>query len=207
MNKDPYNVIVAGVGGQGNVLSSQLIGTVLVNEGYKVTIGETYGASQRGGSVMSHLRISRKRQYGPLIPPRSADLVIALEPSEAARVLTRYGNRTTVAVVNTRPVYSIDVTSGAIGYPEMSDLLIKIESLTSKTYFLDATEKALEMGNPILANIMMIGAVAAADFLPVTESSLERAITEVLSSEKVSVNLKAFAIGKELVRCQTSAVQ
>src|SRR5512139_2469372 len=95
MNKDPYNVIVAGVGGQGNVLSSQLIGTVLVNEGYKVTIGETYGASQRGGSVMSHVRISRKRQCGPLIPPRSADLVIALEPSEAARVLSRYGNRTT----------------------------------------------------------------------------------------------------------------
>jgi indolepyruvate ferredoxin oxidoreductase, beta subunit len=207
MNKDPYNVIVAGVGGQGNVLSSQLIGTVLVNEGYKVTIGETYGASQRGGSVMSHVRISRKRQYGPLIPPASADLVIALEPSEAARVLARYGNRTTVAVVNTRPVYSIDVTSGAIGYPEMSDLLAKIESLTSKTYFLDATEKALEMGNPILANIMMIGAVSAANFLPVTESNLEQAITEVLSSEKVSVNLKAFTIGKELVRCQTSAAR
>jgi len=90
--KDPYNVIVAGVGGQGNVVGSQLIGAMLVDMGYRVTIGETYGASQRGGSVMSHLRISKARQYGPLIPPRSADLVIALEPSEAARVLGRYGN-------------------------------------------------------------------------------------------------------------------
>lgn len=86
MTKDPYNVIVTGVGGQGNVLASQLIGSVMVELGYKVTIGETYGASQRGGSVMSHLRISKNRQYGPLIPPKCADLVIALEPSEAARV-------------------------------------------------------------------------------------------------------------------------
>ena len=202
MNKDPYNIIVAGVGGQGNVLGSQLIGTVLVNQGYKVTIGETYGASQRGGSVMSHVRISAKRQYGPLIPPRSADLVIALEPSEAARVLARYGNRNTVAVVNTRPIYSIDVTSGAIPYPDMDSLLDKIRSLTSKTYFLDATDKALQMGNPILANIIMLGAVSAAGMLPITESGLEKAISEVLSPEKVPVNLEAFSVGKELVGCQ-----
>jgi indolepyruvate ferredoxin oxidoreductase beta subunit len=205
MNKDPYNIIVAGVGGQGNVLGSQLIGTVLVNQGYKVTIGETYGASQRGGSVMSHVRISSKRQYGPLIPPRSADLVIALEPSEAARVLARYGNRNTVAVVNTRPIYSIDVTSGAIPYPDMDSLLKKIRSLTSETYFLDATDNALKMGNPILANIIMLGAVSAAGMLPLTESGLEKAISEVLSPERVPVNLEAFSTGKELVGSQTRA--
>ncbi|MBI5248259.1 MAG: indolepyruvate oxidoreductase subunit beta [Desulfomonile tiedjei] len=204
MNKDPYNLVVAGVGGQGNVLGSQLIGTVLVNQGYKVTIGETYGASQRGGSVMSHVRISAKRQYGPLIPPRFADLVIALEPSEAARVLARYGNRNTVAIVNTRPVYSIDVTGGAVHYPETNGLMEKIRSLTSKAYFLDATDRALQMGNPILANIIMIGAVSAAGILPITESNLEKAISEVLSSEKVSVNLKAFAVGKELIASQIS---
>ncbi len=207
MNKDPYNIIVAGVGGQGNVLGSQLIGTVLVNQGYKVTIGETYGASQRGGSVMSHVRISSKRQYGPLIPPRSADLVIALEPSEAARVLARYGNRNTVAVVNTRPIYSIDVTSGAIPYPDMDSLLKKIRSLTSETYFLDATDNALKMGNPILANIIMLGAVSAAGMLPLTESGLEKAISEVLSPERVPVNLEAFSTGKELVGSRREPIE
>ncbi len=64
--KDPLNVIITGVGGQGNVLISQLIGKALVKEGHHVTIGETYGASQRGGAVMSHLRISRREQYGPV---------------------------------------------------------------------------------------------------------------------------------------------
>ena len=108
MNQDPYNVVVCGVGGQGNVVASQLMGAILVGQGFKVTIGETYGASQRGGSVMSHVRISRTLQLGPLMPPRAAHLVIALEPSEAARVLAQFGNPETVSVVNTRPVHPVD---------------------------------------------------------------------------------------------------
>ncbi|MCA1960576.1 MAG: indolepyruvate oxidoreductase subunit beta [Desulfomonile sp.] len=197
--KDPYNVIVAGVGGQGNVVGSQLIGAVLVNSGYRVTIGETYGASQRGGSVMSHLRISKTRQYGPLIPPRSADLVIALEPSEAARVLGKYGNPGTVGVVNSRPVYPVDVISGVLSYPPTDELLQAVDSLCAKMYVLDATERALELGNPILANIIMIGAVATAGLLPITESGLEQAIRELMSDDKVSINLTAFRLGGEMV--------
>lgn len=199
MEKDPYNVVVAGVGGQGNVVGTQLLGMVLANQGYKVTIGETYGASQRGGSVMSHLRLSRKRQYGPLIPPHRADLVLALEPSEATRVLSRYGNRETIAVVNTRPVYPVDVTSGAATYPDPDKLLAKIRSLCKRAYFLGATDKALELGNAILANIIMIGAVSGAQILPITEEELGRAISDSISPQRVDVNLKAFAIGKELI--------
>lgn len=199
MKKDPYNVVVSGVGGQGNVVGTQLMGMVLTNQGFKVTIGETYGASQRGGSVMSHMRISQKMQYGPLIPPGHADLVIALEPSEAARVLGRYGNRKTVAVVNTRPVYPVDVTSGSASYPDLDKLCEKIVSLCKEAYFLSATEKALELGNPILANLVMIGAVAAADLLPITEPLLAQAVSDCISPQKVDVNIRAFSIGKQLI--------
>ena len=66
--KDPFNMIVTGVGGQGNVVASHVLGQILVNQGYVITIGETYGASQRGGSVMSHIRISLKESFPPLIP-------------------------------------------------------------------------------------------------------------------------------------------
>jgi len=197
--KDPYNVIVAGVGGQGNVVGSQLMGSVLVDMGYRVTIGETYGASQRGGSVMSHLRISKVRQYGPLIPPHSADLVIALEPSEAVRVLGRFGNPATVGVVNTRPVYPVDVISGALSYPVADELLQMVRSLCARAYLLDATDRALELGNPILANIIMIGAVSGASLLPITESGLERAIREHMTADKVDINLTAFRLGLEMV--------
>jgi indolepyruvate ferredoxin oxidoreductase, beta subunit len=201
MEKDPYNVVVAGVGGQGNVLGTQLLGAVLVDQGYKVTIGETYGASQRGGSVMSHMRVSKTDQYGPLIPPRCADLVIALEPSEAVRVLAQYGNPNTVTVVNTRTIFPIDVTSGNLSYPEKDALMAKIIELSKKAFFLEATEKALELGNPILANIIMIGAVSGAGILSITEVELAKAIRENISSDKVEVNLKAFAIGKEMTNC------
>ena len=78
--KDPLNIIITGVGGQGNVMLSQLVGQVLVRNGFHATIGETYGASQRGGAVISHLRVSRLQQYGPLIGEGQADLIIGLEP-------------------------------------------------------------------------------------------------------------------------------
>src|SRR5512135_3720057 len=106
-----YNLIITGVGGQGNVLSSQLIGQALVGKGFFVTIGETYGASQRGGSVMSHIRLSSRKQLSPLISRGQADVVLGLEPVEALRVLTVYGNRKTVVLTNTRPIYPVDVTS------------------------------------------------------------------------------------------------
>jgi indolepyruvate ferredoxin oxidoreductase beta subunit len=199
MEKDPYNVVVAGVGGQGNVVGTQLMGVVLVDKGYKVTIGETYGASQRGGSVMSHMRISRTDQYGPLIPPNCADLVVALEPTEAVRVLAQYGNRNTLAMVNTRAIFPVDVISGNTSYPEKEALINKITALSKSAYFLEATEKALELGNPILANIIMIGAVSGAGILPITADDLEKAISDNISSDKVDINLKAFAIGREMI--------
>lgn len=200
MDKDPFNLVVCGVGGQGNVLASRLIGGILVEQGYKVTIGETYGASQRGGSVMSHVRISKTQQYGPLMPPGSADLVMALEPSEAARVLVQFGNPETVSVVNTRPVQPVDVISGDVPYPDLSLLLKRIESLSKKTYFLEATIKALELGNPILANIMLIGATAETGLLSITEKELASIVSDYLSPDKVEINLKAFRLGRDMVR-------
>lgn len=200
MTKDPFNVVVAGVGGQGNVVASLLIGSVLVDLGYKVTIGETYGASQRGGSVMSHLRISSTRQYGPLIPPRCADLVIALEPSEAVRVLGQFGNRETVSVVNTRPVYPVDVISGLIPYPPLEQIIDKIKSLSKTTYLLPATEKAMELGSPVLANIILIGAAAGAGLLPINEEGLGKAVREYMSPDKEDINKKAFQLGKDLAQ-------
>jgi len=87
--KDPYNIIITGVGGQGNVLASRLLGGMLAGKGYLVTIGETFGASQRGGSVMSHLRISGKSVASPQIPRGRADVIVSLEPAEAVRVMAR----------------------------------------------------------------------------------------------------------------------
>jgi len=127
--KDPMNLIITGVGGQGNVLASQLIGRALVRQNFYVTIGETYGATQRGGAVMSHLRISRESQFSPLIPEGQADIVVALEPVEALRVIGQYGNPSVSAVVNSRPIFPTAVTVGDAEYPSFQKIQETIRGL------------------------------------------------------------------------------
>jgi len=197
---DPYNVIITGVGGQGNVMASRVVGNMLSRKDLSITIGETFGASQRGGSVMSHLRISAGSYWSPQIPKGSCHLVISLEPTEAIRVLMNYGNPNVKVLCNTRPVHAIGVISGEHQYPAMDDVTSWIEELSEACWFLDATEKALEMGNPILGNIMMIGAAAGIGALPLDREDFEAVISETFSSDKLDLNLKAFERGVSMVQ-------
>ena len=172
--KDPLNVIVTGVGGQGNVLISQLIGKALVKGGHHVTIGETYGASQRGGAVMSHLRISRQEQYGPLIPEGQADVILGLEPVETMRVLAQYGNPGVIVIANSRPVYTMAVTTGMAAYPADQEIESMLKELSRTAWLIDATTIALELGAPILTNTVMAGALIGSQALPLTPELLYR---------------------------------
>lgn len=198
-NEKSHNVIITGVGGQGNVLSSQLIGQALVAKGYFVTIGETYGASQRGGSVMSHLRISGQKPLSPLIPRGKADVVVGLEPVESLRVLTVYGNPETVVLTNTRPIYPVDVTSGNEKYPEMEDIQKSLEELSSKVYKIRATEKALEMGLPILSNMVMLGALLETRFLPLSMEEFRETLAKNFDERRLKTNLRALEEGRKMV--------
>lgn len=199
-NKDSSNLIITGVGGQGNVLASQLIGQAFVGKGYFVTIGETYGASQRGGPVMSHIRISKKKQRSPLIPRGKGDILVAMEPVEALRVLAVYGNPDVVALVNTRPIYPIDVTTGEEPYPELDDIKKRIDELSTSAYFIDATEKAIQMGSPILGNMIMIGALLELKLLPLSLSEFCDTLSRNLADKKLDVNLKAIEEGRKAVQ-------
>jgi indolepyruvate ferredoxin oxidoreductase beta subunit len=198
--KDPLNLIITGVGGQGNVLASQLVGRALVRENFYVTIGETYGASQRGGAVMSHLRISKESQHSPLIPEGQADIVVALEPVEALRVIGQYGNPSVAAVVNSRPIYPTAVTVGEAEYPSLEKIKQTIYELARKAWFIDATEIALSFGSPIFTNIIMVGALAGTNLLPLNRKKFEEAIKESFPSTHVADNLKAFARGLEMTQ-------
>ncbi len=200
LSKDPFNVIIGGVGGQGNVLASQILGEMLVAKGYVVTIGETYGASQRGGAVMSHLRISAHVQFSPLIPEGRCDLLVALEPVEGLRILATYGNPRVMTLLNTRPIYPIDVISGDLPYPEVSKVVQKIRELSSRLWTLNATEIALGMGDPIYANMVMLGALCAIDVLPVDRQAFESVVCALLPFRSAEENLKAFDHGGEAVR-------
>jgi indolepyruvate ferredoxin oxidoreductase beta subunit len=193
--RDPYNIVITGVGGQGNVMASRVLSNMLVRRGFRITIGETFGMSQRGGAVMSHIRVSARTQWSPQIPRGKADMVVALEPVEALRVLKTYGHPGVKAVINTRPIYPVGVITGALDYPPLREIEDSVRSLSSGAWFLDATDEALKLGNPILGNIIMIGAVTAIRELPVSREDFQEVIGQTLPPDKLAVNLQAFDIG------------
>jgi indolepyruvate ferredoxin oxidoreductase beta subunit len=198
--KDPMNVIITGVGGQGNVMASRVLAGMLVSEGYFVTIGETFGMSQRGGSVMSHLRISRESVLSPQIPQGKADIIVGLEPAEALRVLTRYGNPDVAVLINSRVVYPIGVITGELSYPSLSEIESIFKKLTAHSWLIDATIAAVELGNPVLSNIVMIGAFTKTGLLPIDRIAFAREINKSMSADKCALNLKAFDAGCEMIK-------
>ncbi len=200
--RDPFNLIITGVGGQGNVMASRVLSGMLVDRGLTVTIGETFGASQRGGSVMSHIRVSAEGTWSPQIPKGKADVVVALEPAEAVRVLAAYGHPGVIVLTNTRPVYPIGVITGELNYPSLEEIRTSLEGISARLWLIDATDTAVRLGNPILANIVMIGALAGAGILPLTLEDFRTAMGRTLSAEKLEVNLKAFATGMSTTESQ-----
>jgi indolepyruvate ferredoxin oxidoreductase beta subunit len=199
LRKDPYNIVITGVGGQGNVMASRVLSRMLVRRGYRVTIGETFGMSQRGGSVMSHIRVSEKGVWSPQIPKGMADLVVALEPVEAIRVLADYGNPGVTVMVNLRPICPVGVITGEEEYPSLDEIKRIVTALSARACFLPATDEAIRLGNPILGNIVMIGTVAGLNILPVDREIFETVIREGMPAARVEANLRAFAIGEAAV--------
>ena len=197
--KDPINVIITGVGGQGNVLASRVLAGMLVDAGFYVTIGETFGMSQRGGSVMSHLRISEKSVRSPQIPQGRADIIVALEPVEALRVLARYGNPAIAVLSNSRVVYPIGVITGELNYPSLTEIQNVLRRTSAKNWLIDATGEAVRLGNPVLSNIIMIGALSATELLPFSRREFEKEIARNMTADKRRINLAAFDIGAGMI--------
>jgi len=190
---------MGGVGGQGNVMASRVLSNMLVRKGFQVTIGETFGASQRGGSVMSHIRVSTRSAWSPQIPKGRADIVVALEPIEAVRILRNYGNSHVKVLANTRPIYPVGVISGELDYPSLGEIEEFVNRVSLASWFIDATGEAMKLGNPVLANIIMIGALSRIEELPLDREDFSVVIGRSLPAGKQDLNLKAFDIGSSLL--------
>jgi indolepyruvate ferredoxin oxidoreductase beta subunit len=195
LEKDPLNLIIAGVGGQGNILASQIVATAGIKEGLYVTVGETYGASQRGGPVMSHIRFSARAQCGPLIPEGEADIIVGLEPIEALRIIGDFGNPKTRVIVSPRPIYPIWVLSGQAKYPPVEEVLQKLGELVAEVRVVKAIQEG-ETG--LAANVVMVGALAGSGMLPIAVKYFEESIKEIVAPKDLDLNLQAFRKGVEL---------
>jgi len=198
LGKEPLNLIIGGVGGQGNVLMAQLVGQALVQRGYTASVGDTYGVSQRGGPVASHVRISNDRSYGPLIPAGHADIILTLEPAEALRLLSELGNPATIVITNSRPVYPPDVSSGKAVYPKANDLFEALRRFSARCMVVDASAAALSMGDPIFTNIIMLGVLVGADVVPLERQDMADVLAERFKGTVLDRNLSALDKGIEL---------
>lgn len=197
LDKDPLNLIITGVGGQGNVFASQIVASAGIKEGLFVTVGETYGASQRGGSVMSHVRFSATAQFGPLISEGQADIVVGMEPVEALRVMAEFGNPDTRVIVSPRPIYPPWVLAGQATYPPIEEILDKLGKLARSVDVVRAAED--DGDKPAPANILMMGALAGSGLLSIPAESYEEAMREIMAPKDLEINLEAFRKGARAI--------
>jgi len=193
------NLIITGVGGQGNVLASQIVGRAAVRKGFRVTIGETFGLSQRGGPVMSHIRLSEEKNHGPIIPPNKADYIVGLEPMETLRILSEYGNDKTVFLVNSRPIYPLNVIAGDVEYPDPEWIRTVISKAGGRLFWLEATREAVELGGPIMVNMIMLGALCFLPDFPINNDDIKGLLKNIFKESRLELNYRALDMGGRLI--------
>ena len=192
---DPMNIIISGVGGQGNILASDLISRAFCDKAYFVSVGETYGATQRGGSVFSHVRLSQKHPYGPLIPRGEGHVIIGFEPLEVYRILLDYGHEHIRVVMNDRPFYPLDTLRKQRTYPDPKKLISNMKKVCAELKIIKGTELAKKAGHPMSQNVVMVGAFAGLNWVPLEKSKYMEALTELFSNDRLELNKKAFDLG------------
>ena len=193
------NIIITGVGGQGNVTLARLIGESVIKENKYITIGETFGASQRGGSVMSHLRLGNSKIYSPVIPLKKADLIIGLEPVETLRVLISYGNQSIIAISNKRPIIPANVLTGEIQYPLIENIEEKINNLSKKAVIENFTEMGIKKGHHLLSNSIISGVVSGLKIIRgFNEKNFTDTIKKYYFGKTLEKNIAAFLKGVKM---------
>lgn len=191
--KKSYDVLIVGIGGQGTILASNVLGDACVLEGRHVRGAETHGMSQRGGSVETHIRIDGK--FGSLIAPGTADLLIAFDVLEALRY-RHFLKPNGTMIINREMVVPISVYSNKLPVPKIEDVEAELKAGGHKVVLINATEIATEAGSPLAANIVLMG--AASHTLPLAVKSLSEAVRRNVPPKTVEINEKAFNLGREV---------
>ncbi|HSW58019.1 MAG TPA: indolepyruvate ferredoxin oxidoreductase subunit beta [Dehalococcoidales bacterium] len=194
------NIIIAGTGGQGVVVLSELLGNAAVTAGFKVRGSEVLGMAQRGGSVFSNIRLGTDIE-SPMTAEGKCDILIAVEPSEALRNIQFLSKNTTV-VLNIRKVIPYTVSLGQSTYPEIDQIVAKLKSVANKVIALDAVEYAEKAGNRQSTNVVMIGALFGSGKIPISPETMKEHIATKFAGKGADVNIKAFDLGYDIIKKQ-----
>lgn len=192
-NMETKSIMIVGVGGQGSLLASRIIGNVLLSQGYDVKVSEVHGMSQRGGSVVTYVKYGEK-VYSPIVEKGEADIVISFELLEAARCLPylRKGGKMITSVQKIDPM---PVITGAAEYP--SDLVEKLKSAGADVTAVDALSLAEQAGTSKASNVVLMGVLSSKmDF---SEEVWQKALEQCVPPKFLELNKKAFALGRASV--------
>jgi len=193
-----FNILITGVGGQGVILMSELLGKSAVKDGLKVRGSEILGMAVRGGSVTSAIRIGDE-VYGPLIPLGKCDILIGMEPSEALRNIT-YLSKSSLVILNTVATVPFTVSLGQSKYPGLDEILGKLPQASDRVIKLDAAQLAQQAGSLLTTNIVMLGALFSTEQLPINTETIKETIRARFPAKVAPVNIKAFDLGYEVCR-------
>ena len=182
--------MIVGVGGQGSLLASKLLGRLLIDEGYDVKVSEVHGMSQRGGSVVTYVRFGEK-VYSPIIDKGEADYIVAFEKIEAARYAP-YLAKDGKIIVNTQEIDPMPVITGAAEYPH--NALESLGAMGVEVDAIDALTPATEAGSAKAVNILLMGRLSK--YMSIPEEKWIDAIKNSVSPKFVELNLRAFALGR-----------
>ncbi|WP_136807331.1 indolepyruvate oxidoreductase subunit beta [Desulfosediminicola flagellatus] len=189
-------VFFVGVGGQGNILATKLVGEAAVLAGTRISISETHGMAQRGGVVESTAVIGGA---SPIISDSEADVIVAFEPLEALRAL-RKANPKTILITSLAQIQPFTVSLGQGEYPALDKILQLLEDKVDKVVAFDAMELARSAGNPLGVNMVMLGALMAVGDINLPEEYLREAISTKTKAAFVEANLQCFDAGLETAR-------
>ncbi len=193
---DVTRLIIVAVGGQGNLLASRVLGEAAGYSDVAVRMSEIHGMAQRGGVVESALIFGSAEST--IISDGEADILVSFEPLEALRALKKC-NSNTVVITNTKPLPPFTVASGKVAYPPLETIRSLIREKTARLIDIDATSLAIEAGNVLSVNIVLLGALSATRLLPFSEESIKKAIRETTRPQFLEINLKAFELGRKTV--------
>ena len=188
---DTKNIMIVGVGGQGTLLASKMLGYVLLQQGYDVKVSEVHGMSQRGGSVVTYVRYGKK-VYSPVIDKGEADVIISFEKLEAARWLEFLKKDGTI-ITNTQEVEPMPVITGAAAYPE--NLIEKMQAAGAKVDAKDFLSIAQEAGSAKAVNIALMGRLSTY-FPEISDEQWQDAIEKIVPPKFLDLNRKAFEAGR-----------
>lgn len=195
--KDPFNILVAGVGGQGNLVCGRVLAEASMRSGLRPVAGDTFGASRRGGSVLTHLRIG-KTDWSPLIPQGEVDILLGLEPLEALRAATKFAGDRTVAIISQTKIPTVATTTEMIEYPSLERIIESLNILCKKVIILDAEESLARIGSMKLLNSYILGAMGTITQNPLTPGVIRESLQSLFGSN--SANMSAFDEGAKIVQ-------